>query len=251
MSSPSDREFDSIRTLLGAYYDRQIAIEEERTVGTDIATGMDPHNEGARARPRVLIPIGLTLLAVMVVSTALFLRGTAPAPNGAALSSSSAVASNSVGSAAMPSWDGGIPSAIGSEPVLLGSKLTAQIAGAHDSSPFLIGGVVSLVSPGMNCFTLTAPPSLDPAFMPTGSCSDQAMYLLSAGPDGSSVSVFYSPSHPSAPDLGHIHDVVVYRVHVMDPRASSCPANWRQSCQRVVFIDALVWRNGQTIGAGR
>ena len=147
------------------------------------------------------------------------------------------------------SWDGRFPAAIGGAPVLLGNQIPAHIADATNDAQFLVGGVISEVPPGIDCFDVTPPPLMDSAFLTGSTCSPLAPYLLSAAADGSSIKLFWSPSHPSAPDIGKRGDVLVYRVHVRDPRFARCPSDWQSKCLSTVFIDRLVWRNGAPVMA--
>jgi hypothetical protein len=184
-----------------------------------------PYDRRRGSASGTLGAIGLAAGFVIVAAAALLVLGPSAQP-----SPSPTPASNVLG----------FPAAIGGEPVLLGREIEARVAVAVDDTPFLIGGVLSEAPFGIECLSPILPPT-DPGLVNT--CTDP--YLLSAY-----VALYLSRYHPGATDIGKLHDLVVYRVHVRDPLAGTCSAatpDWQQQCLDAIVIEKVVWWNGSLV----
>jgi hypothetical protein len=254
MTHPDEDELEALRQRLRDFYERQIASARATQ---SVAAGAGSHRLG---RPvggtRARAPMGLVLAGtVVVVVAALLLRPGMPQTGSTSTSTSSTASASrselrpSSTAAASPKPDGRIPASIGPEPVLVGEEIAAHAAAATGDSPFLVGGVVGpLVQ--FDC-SRTWPPTLL-----VGACGDGPV-ITSVSPDmaalpnsypSGTVYTHFSPSHPSVADIGRQGDIVVYRVHVRDPLAAQCPADWAHECLAAIVIEKLVWINGSLVG---
>jgi hypothetical protein len=188
---------------------------------------------------------GAILVVVLVIAgiTRLpSLAGPATEPTGSAIPSSS-VAASEPAATATPAPTGviedrygdGIPMTIDGERVLRIPTLD-DVAPADDS-PFLLGAwTIDWNGVTMSCLPV---PGTPPPFGPTR-CNSR---WLTEGPanHGDSIGLESWPTIPAGP--------VVVRIHRHDERAELCEGTYREGCETLAVIEAVVWTGDEATAA--
>lgn len=214
----------------------------------------------ARHRPARWIGPGMALLATFMLVAGGFLLFRPPThPVGVSVSSPSATADASPRltfipvPASPPTSSAEPPLVIGGVPVFRGDAIAEKIAAMTDDTPFLIGGYVLFVQ--SDCLV---PPDL-PSSPLTAPCGDG--WIISSSPvmfrpvaPGASGRPLVSPYPVASPYRLVVGPNVAdwtasqgsplaLRVHVHDARASACAASIKESCERAIVVEAVVWRS--------